>query len=475
MLIIRRFPRRQSLCALLLCLLLTEAARAAEPKLNVIILDICSARADHFGFNGYKRGTTPEIDKLAKKSVVFDQAWAQSSWCLPNYATLFTGHIPEVHGQYTNLPFQDLPSFETTLAQKMKESGYRTGGFTGGVYFLPAWGLDRGFDRFTNRFSTTTALPAEFSSYSSDVLDWIGKDSRKPFFVYATVDDLHSPYQSDDPETFDPGYEGVAHSTDVLSVRFFRAYNGEPLDEGSPLQGTLERFRQDKRAVEHVAAHYDAALKQADGSIAAFVRRLKQLGLWDKTVVIITGDHGELLGEHGLLGHTEGIYEPILRVPLLVHFPGREDLAGRRLHDLVERVDLMPTVLDIGKAPTRGLELQGKSLLPLLEGSAPRLREYAFASSKRNMARVTDRALDERAVRDERWKLHWYLHKDRFELYDLQNDPGETEDLSSKKPDVVARLSFELLKNAELSRPHAPGLPSGRQPSAPLVAPSPAD
>ena len=438
-------------------------ARAAE-RPNVVILDICSARADRMGFNGYSaRPTTPHLDALASRSAVFDHALAQGSWCLPNYASLLTGHVAEVHGMYTNLPFRPLPSFETTLAQRLRESGYRTGGFTGGVYFLPSSGLDRGFDRFVNRFSTATEEAAPFSQIMPGVLDWIGRGGQKPFFVYATIDDLHAPYQSPDPRRFDPGYSGVAESTAALSVRFDRAYNGERLDPSDPLNAVLADFRRDPRALAHLSARYDAAVASVDDEIGRFVERLKKLGVWERTILIVTGDHGELLGEHGLLGHTESLYDPVLRVPLLVHDP--RDPRGRRFHELVERVDLMPTVLDFAGASDSWLELQGRSLLPLLQGAPTTWRRYAFASSKRNEAERADFTVDERVVQDERWKLHAYLYKDRYELYDLAADPGERRDVAAEHPDVVARLSFELLKRLELTRPHAPGLPSGAAPS----------
>lgn len=440
-------------------LALSAPARAAD-RPNVVILDICSVRNDRFGFNGYKaHPTTPHLDELAKQSAVFDHALAQGSWCLPNYASLLTGHVAEVHGMYTNLPFRPLPAFETTLAQRLRESGYRTGGFTGGVYFLPSSGLDRGFDAFVNRFSTVTEEAASFSELMPGVLDFIGKDKKKPFFVYATIDDLHAPYQSPDPDRFDPGYDGVADSTAVLNMRFYRAYDGEPLDAGDPLHKTLEAFGKDPRALPHLDARYDAALAHIDETIDRFVARLKRAGVWDNTVLIVTGDHGELLGEHHLLGHTQSLYEPVLRVPLLVHDP--RDLRGRRFHELIERVDLMPTILDFAGASDSWLELQGRSLLPLLREEPTTWRTYAFASSKRNEAEPTDFTIDERVVEDGRWKLHAYLYKDAYALYDLDADPGEEHDVAAQHPDVVASLSFQLLKHVELTRPHAPGLPSG--------------
>jgi len=433
-------------------------AAPAEP-LNVIVIDVCSARADHVGAYGGPAGLTPGLDAFAKESATFENAWAQSSWCLPNYATLMTGHRPEVNGVYSNLPFRGLPAWETTLAERMQSAGYRTGGFTAGVYALPAWGLNRGFDTYVNHFSTSEALPGRFSDMTAEIESWMTRKSTQPFFLYATVDDLHAPYQNDgDADDFD----GPGIDTTTMNVGFFRAYNGEELPPGSPLAAKAKAFRKDPKALDALKARYARSMSATDRSISRFLEDVKKRGLWDRTVVVITADHGELLGEHGLLGHTEGLYEPILRVPMFVRHPSYPRSAGSRVKALVERIDLPPTVLESGGASTEGLELQGRSLLPLLADPSTPWKRYAYASSKRNIAVASDWLIDERAVRDERWKLIWSQPKGRWQLFDLKLDPRETTDLSVQRPDVVARLAFALQTETEAARPHAAGRPSGR-------------
>lgn len=440
-----------------LAAMLASTAFSAEP-LNIIIIDICSARADHFGAYGSTAALTPGLDAFAKESAVFENAWAQSSWCLPNYATLMTGHRPEVHGLYSNLPFRGLPDWEVTVAERMREAGYRTGGFTAGVYALPAWGLSRGFDTYVNHFSTSEALPGRFADMTAEIESWMVRRSTQPFFLYATVDDLHAPYQSEESDAF----EGPGIDTSTMNVGFFRAYNGEELPPGSALTAKAAAFRRDPRALDALKRRYAQSVRATDRSVASFLDKLKKRGLWDRTVVVVTSDHGELLGEHGLLGHTEGLYEPILRVPMLVRHPSYPRSAGSRVSALVERIDLPPTVLEAGGASIDGMELQGRSLLPLLADPSAPWKRLAYASSKRNIAVASDWLIDERAVRDERWKLIWSLPKGHWELFDLKDDPLETRDLSVKRPDVVARLAFALQTETEAARPHAAGRPSGR-------------
>ena len=439
--------------------LASSSIRAEDVPLNVVVIDVCSARADHFGAYGGAKGLTPGLDAFAKDAVTFENAWAQSSWCLPNYAALMTGHRPEVNGLYSNLPFRGLPDWEETIAEKMSAAGYRTGGFTAGVYTLPAWGLDRGFDTYVNHFSTSEALAGRFADMTPEIEAWIVNGSTRPFFLYTTVDDLHAPYQSDEPAE---DFGGPAPDTSTMNVGFYRAYNGEPTPPDSPLAAKAAAFRRDPKALDALKRRYDRSVHAVDLSITRFLDDLKKRGLWDRTIVVVTADHGELLGEHGLLGHTEGLYEPILRVPMFVRHPRYRRTAGAKISALVERIDLTPTLLESAGAAIDGLELQGRSLLPLLADPSAPWRRIAYASSKRNLATASDWIIDERAVRDERWKLIWSLSKGRWELYDLKEDPLETRDLSAQRTDVAARLAFELETETERARPHSAGLPSGR-------------
>ena len=450
---------------ILLAVLLLPSLARAEGRPNIIMLDLCSTRADHFGTYGYKRDTTPNMDALGRAGAVFENALSEGSWCLPSYASLLTGHVPEVHGLYTSVLAKGLPKFESTLAAELKSAGYRTALFSGGVYLRPEWGLTKGFDTYVNTFSTSTPgrIPAPFETNLDDLLDWVKTErGAGPFFVFATIDDLHVPYHSSEPDRYDPGYQGVARDTDVYSVPFARAYNGEASGYPESLKAKVARFKSDPRALEHFTARYDAALRDSDQRVGEFVAGLKKLGLDKNTVLIITADHGEMLGEKGLLNHTQSLYEPVVHVPLIIKHPGLPKLAGRRIPELVQRIDLMPTLLELAEAPSRHLELQGRSLMPLLNGPGAPWREFAFARSKRNLARLADLNIEERVVRGKCWKLHHYLYKDRFELYDLCSDPLEAKDLAAERPDMAQKLSFELVKDMEVSRPHAPGLPSGR-------------
>ncbi|MBI5243436.1 MAG: sulfatase [Elusimicrobia bacterium] len=466
-------------CALLALALCRGEAQSTGggPPLNVLVIDICSARADHFGAYGYPKPTTPGMDAVAKESVVFERAVAQSSWCMGNYASLFTGQGPEAHGLYAMAP-RRLPDSLPTLAEKLKEAGYDTAAYSGGgTWLLPAWGMNRGFDAYEDIVSSRNTL-TPLSERMPRILDWVrsrGVGSQRPFFLYVSVEDLHLDDKPEEPEAVwnsspDDEPDSVDLGAGTARVSLLRASDGKtPKTElPSPAPGASAAHSAGPRP--DMVAKYDGSLTRADRHISNFLQRIRDMGLWDKTVVIIAADHGDQLGEHGLVGHMTGLYEPVLHVPLIIRHPGFPQWSGKRVGELVERVDLMPTVLDIAGAPYEGLELPGRSLLDLLRVPGRPWREYAFSASKRSGSGLSagghmaaDFILDERVVRTKRWKLHWYLHKGRFELYDLENDPKEKIDLSGRRPDIVGRLSFELLKRLELSRPHAPGLPSGKE------------
>lgn len=179
------------------------------------------------------------------------------------------------------------------------------------------------------------------------------------------------------------------------------------------------------------------------------LEQLRALGRWDDTLVLVTAVPGE--------AGRSGLYESALRVPLLVRHPSLAKPAGRRIPALVQLGDLVPTALEAAGVPAGGMELSGRSLLPLLKNPSARWRETVFASAQSGPG--AGLVLDQRSARTRRWKLHWVLQKGAFELYDLSEDPDERRDIARQRPDVVKKLSLEMLRNLELSRPHAPGAP----------------
>jgi arylsulfatase A-like enzyme len=420
----------------------------------IIIIDICSLRKDRISGFGYFRNTTPNLDAFMKVSDVFDNFWTEGNFCLPNFGTLLTGTRPDVHRLVLNGTGESRLSTSTeTMAALLEKMGYKTAAFVGSRFLLPSTsehssGLDRGFQVYENHYNSEKFDEASFETNIISVNKWVDENKSSPFFLYVTVDDLHSPYMTDDRKMFDPGYKGVL---DKMSpdINFDRVYNGEPVALGiEDIYGKgVKEFKKDPKNLKFLNALYDASVVRTDRLVGEFFKKLKESGLWDKAIIIVTVHQGEQLGEHGLLGHTQGLYNPVLAVPLFIKYPGQ--LTSTHFSQLVERIDIPATVLDEAGILGNHKQFTGKSLLPLLKDSSSVWQKpYIFASTKPVKFPVNlGTSIEERAVRNDRYKLIWSGYKEQpYELYDLKDDPGETTNLVSSLPQVFNELKDELDK-----------------------------
>ncbi len=434
----------------LLALTVKSSALPVKP-LSIIVIDICSLRADHVGAYGYSRPTTPNLDAFSKQAVTFDNFWTQSGWCLPNFATMLTGTRPEVH----NMNFvksQISPSLKP-LAEILTENGYATAGFSGSRYLVPKkYGLERGFQTFVNPYTSQKDHAHGAVSFEKNlpaIKTWLATNKDKPLFLYATIDDLHSPYtHADNPKQFDPNYTGTLDKI-TANLHFNRAYNGDlSLKPDAKLLADVTEFKKDPRHLTNLIARYDAGVVRVDRLVGELIEELKKNGLWDNALIIITAHQGEQLGEQGLLGHTIGIYEPVLSVPLFIRYPGATE-SNTRLTQLTERIDIPTTILDVaGILPKYKNQYTGTSLLPIFSNTTATTswKQYIFASSKPpSIPAPIEPSIEERAVRNDQYKLIWHKYKkNQYELYDLKNDPSETVNLVNKLPAVFNELKTEL-------------------------------
>lgn len=442
-----------------------QSDKTAENKslnLNIIVIDICSLRADHLSFNGYFRPTTPNIDSFAKQSTYFDNFWTSSGWCLPNFASTFTGTSPEVHKML--IPSKSKLATSTPMVQEiLRDAGYyTTAGFSGSRYLTEKNGLIRGFDTFENPFPPGSLMPAiSFEENQNKVYDWLTnhKADKKPFFLYVTVDDTHSPYYSLNPKMFDPQYQGMLDNVpntmsessdlDIAGLFFDRIYNGETIpDPPAKVINDVKEFNKDPKNLYHLIARYDASVNHIDLLVGQILDNIKKNGLFDRSIILITSHQGEQFGEHGLLGHVQGIYEPILRVPLIIRMPSQKE--GRRVKELTERIDIPATLLDAtGILDKYKNQFIGSSLLPLLKGNEIPWKKYIFASSKpTRIPNDSSPDVEELAVRNSQYKLIWYAYKpNHYELYDIKNDQAETKNLVKSEPKVFEELKEQLDKH----------------------------
>ncbi len=423
---------------------LWAAVPAACEPVNVILVVLDTVRADHTSPYGYGRDTTPALNDLARRGAVFETALSQADWTLPAFASLFTGHRPCTHGVFT--PRDRLPASEPTLAGLYRSHGFDTAFFTAGVVGGPD--MTRGFAavhaflRDHGMGSLDQTLPA--------ALEWLGSRPRKPFFLVIHGGDAHYPFDcpKEYRDRFDPDAGNAA--TKVKVDHFFtaafnvaNALNRDWLRLTMSLLDQAAAVKTDPVAMARIAAQYDGCLSYGASRLPALYEKMTQLKLWENTILIVTADHGEELGEHGGLGHIyRPLYEEILRVPLIFYLPKDIALAGRRIPEPVEQIDLFATLLDLeGWEIPAGTE--GRSFRALLQ-PGPRAWSETGQYSQSTRSELGVKMLDLEAFRDEGWKV--VRQGRRWELFNLAQDPAEHRDLLDKNPEVFLRLAGRMMR-----------------------------
>ncbi len=384
-----------------------EAAGGARPHIVLIVLD--AARADHFGAYGYERETTPNIDRLAAESLLFEQAVAECSYTLCSMSSLLTGLDYVQHGMIAkDLTLQD---GVRTLAETLRDAGYLTVGFTGNPNNSTITGTHQGFDELYEIWESHPKI------ITRRTIHRLGKEpGGQPLFLMVHFVPPHEPYAPDpEYEVFgDPGYSGP-----VTSDRAFtRAVYAEEIE------------LDDADRAEMVSL-YDGNLRMADEAVGRILKNLKRRGLFDDALVIVTSDHGEAFLEHGRVGHNTTIYDEMLRVPLIVKLPRGTSADGVDTQRLVTLGDLPPTIYRLlgleSPAQVRALDL----LAPA--GEAERV---LFLRS----AHATEPVLGLRTGQFKAISRDGQLP----ELYELNADPGEESNEITEDPVFHAGLSLLL-------------------------------
>jgi len=438
-------PRAVAAAALALAglaFLVTEGCKASHDRPNVIVIVMDTTRADHCGWLGYPRPTTPRLDEFAKDCAVFEQAWAPEGWTGPCHASLFTGLSVENHGFYTGAR-QDLRPAVPVLAEVLARSGYATGCFTNNEFVSPAFGLTRGFGRVDALYEDEKRAYPYAPVTHERAAAWAEEQhaAGKQFFLFINDMEPHLAYT---PPAADAAafVRGSPSAEEMAAARDLK-HPETTLYCVNELEFTDERMRL-------LTDLYDAEIAVLDREIGRLLDRLRTSGILDTAIVVIAGDHGEMLGEHHFVSHMYTLQGPARRVPLLVRLPGSFD-GGRRVRDLVRLEDVMPTILEACRvAPPDGLD--GRSLARDLPGRVSRAHhakdDQALAKMQKEFPGVDmsllSIAID--AVSDGRW--HYLEFGDgRRELYDVAADPAEKRNLASEKPAEAAAMAA-LLRGA---------------------------
>lgn len=416
-------------------------ATAAEARVNVVIYLIDTLRADRIGAYGYAKGKTPNIDALAKESVLFERHSSAAPWTLPSISTLQTSLLPCEHSVLVD--GQRIASGVQTLAERMSALGMKTGAFFSNPYAGATSGLQRGYE-----VSTFMRSRDAFNLGS-----WFDEAKGKPFYLYAHTMEVHDPYQT--PDRFLKQFGDVPRETRVLLQQVMRGYRDlTKVDFAAKRKpGTTDNTAQQKQAMESlmrardtVNTLYDASVCWSDDNLGRVIAQLKQRKLWDDTLFILTADHGEEMGEHGGWQHDQSAYEELLHVPLIIKFP-KGQFAGTRVKPNVASVDVLPTIFDaIGQVQATG-EARGVSLMPLIRDAAADAPTNArrFASMRHNIKKYYKPSKEQRGdinvvVREGNWKAIWNVEPGTLELFDLASDPGELKNLAESEADRAASM-----------------------------------
>ena len=373
--------------------------------------------------------TTPVLEALADDSIVFDNAVTQAVYTIASIGSVLTGQYPERH---QNVSFADkLRDDVVTFPALLAENGYRTAGFSGNAVASKTFGIDQGYDEFFQIWERD-----DYTGHGDSVLvafrDWLGGVGEDRFFAYVHFREPHFPYNP--PAPFDTKFGASDIFPDGMADwPAVEALNTQAASGIAPTHEVLERVR----------ALYEGNFAYVDDLIGQLMSCLEDQGLDDNTVVIVTADHGEALFEHGYIGHNTQLYEESIRVPLMVKLPGQPP---RRVDDLVELIDLAPTILELAGVHVPA-SMQGRSLLDFDADPDPGPDRVAFTRTVWKRARYS--------ARNDRYKLIWDSRTGVTELYDLESDPGEKRNIGAERAFVSSYLEqrlFTWLRDQEALR-----------------------
>ena len=404
-------------------------APSGPPRPEIVVLvSIDTLRPDHLGCYGYARKTSPLLDRLAAEGTLFEEAMTPAPWTLPAHASLLTGLYPSRHGLKAHDRY--LAAKIETLAQALGRQGFVTAAVVNSQNLSPRFGLDRGFREFLY-VEEVAGQRAPTRRLVDQAIEWLRRFGSGRFFLFLHSYDVHSDYASEDryEREFVARYNGAANGTTAQLT----AYR-----EGKARLGPQD--------APHLLDLYDAGIRQMDDELLRLLEFLRGSALLDRSLLVITSDHGEEFLERGGVLHGRTQYQEVVRVPLILRGPGAP--AGRRVATAVSLVDLMPTLLArLGLQRPEGLD--GEDVSRLLDGGPGRLAERVlFGEADHNNVQpdVT------RAVRRGPLKLIYDRRTDEHQLFDLAQDPGEAHDLARTARGDLARELLEPLRRFLLIR-----------------------
>ncbi len=427
----------------------THVAQAAmEGEGPVILLVVDAMRPDRMSTYGFNRKTTPHLSALADDGLIFTNFYTNGNWTRPTSTTILTGLLPSQHQveKQSDRLSRQIP----TLAQTLQKGGVKTGAVIGNGNAGSVYGLDRGFSYYADTVKHWKGLPS-----AQDVVDlgmpFIKKNKNDSFFLMMFMVDPHDPYSA-------PGkYENIFVKD--KSVRLVRSPH-------------WEKERYTSAEIERMKATYDGAVRYVDDTLGKFFHQLKKMGLYDKSTIIVTSDHGEAFGEHGVYMHSHHLYDEIIRAPLIIK-PAKMANPGGYNHYLFDTTDLMPTVLGHyniqSEKPLPGVDIIASVAKPELNDPNRRiLSEFNhFGIQRRTVRSYTSKVIYSAPVDESEFRAtvgkrsllpSVSFDKEWVKMYDLARDPFERNCLykTKKSTDVHLTQLLSEIRKQRTSKKRAP-------------------
>ena len=395
-----------------------DALREAAAGANLVICVIDAARANHVGCYGYPRETTPNIDRLARESVRFGEHFTQYASTKCSTASLFTSQHADTHLAYGRRPLME-GAF--TLATGLEAAGFRTVMFSSNPNAAPGTGLGLDFQEVYDQ-RHVEPLVESWEQFTDPrplltlIESWLAKHRRQRFFAYIHFDPPHQPYLQ--PEAMTQLFAGEQ------PPHFQRGPYEFPVGDREVLARSLHP------ALPGWINLYDANLRFADWAVGELERLLREAGVFDNTVLLVTSDHGEAFGEHGYIWHERGVYDELVHIPLLLRLPGGATTS--EIGALTQTIDVLPTVFDLYEIACPREGIQGTSLLPLMAGIEDAAHDSVISRS--------DGDPPSYLIRKQDWSLILYGNGTWRSLHDLRVDPGQRRNVIADHSEVVEEM-----------------------------------
>ncbi len=410
-----------------------------QRQANIILISLDTVRPDHLSSYGYGKNTSPFIDRLAAESVLFKNTYSTTSWTLPGHISLLTSLNCLHHQVY--FPLQKMSPDTPILADILRTKQYYCAAFTGGGYLSETYGFSKGFDTYQEiKLHGDQAIRLDEAERLAELASrWLEDNKDKKFFLFLHTYQPHDPYANMSPA----GKEFLDKDAEWDRVKMETLFAGK---------GRFHTQLSEK-ARQNIIGLYDGEIKYTDRYfVRPILDKLKKLGLYEKSLIILTSDHGEEFYDHEAWLHDHSLYNEGIKIPLIMKFPDAEH-KGIRIEETARITDILPTILDQMSIKTGPLQLDGASLLPLLKGKEKvqrtfitdlALRDFEMAPTvismnKNNFKFILNKKVSSPHVK----RLVRNFDGSQIELYDLEKDPKETKNLAANI--TYREMCFEFL------------------------------